>query len=392
MKKKICFVLDQFLYGGIERVAINYLSVIDKNEYDIDVVILSNTEKMIEQIPKECNIVQINIPRQHNPLSRASTMVRRDAGAILYYGTYILKRLFIFPQDYIKTLKLRKVKYDTVIAFSGHMNDCYVALKFIRANYKIVWAHGMIFQYLLLSPAFEKMYKKFDKIVTINNIDQDDLFNYKPYLNYKIEKLYNPVVLNNNLKANRIDLVKKYGEYFLTVARMDEPKDFFTLIDAYEIYFKKYSKKYKLLLVGDGPDRKKIEKYIKLKKMEDNILIMGSQDDVDNFYSHAKLFILSSKTEGLPTVIIEAMSRSLPIVATDALYGCRDIIGNDEYGIIVPVGDSTMLADKINYLIKNKDVYDHYKKKSIERYKYFLPNKIIKEFYRIIDNSEKNRG
>ena len=45
-----------------------------------------------------------------------------------------------------------------------------------------------------------------------------------------------------------------------------------------------------------------------------------------------------------------------------------------------------------NYLIKNKDVYDHYKKKSIERYKYFLPNKIIKEFYRIIDNSEKNRG
>ena len=63
MKKKICFVLDQFLYGGIERVAINYLNGIDKNKYDIDVIILSNVEEMINQIPKECNIIKINVSR-----------------------------------------------------------------------------------------------------------------------------------------------------------------------------------------------------------------------------------------------------------------------------------------------------------------------------------------
>ena len=57
MKKNLCFVLDQFLYGGIERVAINYLKAIDKNRYNIDVIILSNTENMIKQIPKECHII-----------------------------------------------------------------------------------------------------------------------------------------------------------------------------------------------------------------------------------------------------------------------------------------------------------------------------------------------
>ena len=57
MKKKLCFVLDEFLFGGIERVFINYAKIIDKNKYDIDVVILSNTEEMINQIPKECNII-----------------------------------------------------------------------------------------------------------------------------------------------------------------------------------------------------------------------------------------------------------------------------------------------------------------------------------------------
>ena len=136
MKKKICFVLDQFLYGGIERVAINYLNGIDKNKYDIDVIILSNVENMIDQIPKECNIIKINIPRHNNPLSRASTMVKRPAGAILYYGTYILKSIFIYPIDKFKTRKIRKDKYDVAIAFSGHLNDCYVTLKHIRANKK----------------------------------------------------------------------------------------------------------------------------------------------------------------------------------------------------------------------------------------------------------------
>lgn len=52
MKKKICFVLDQFLYGGIERVAINYLNGIDKAKFDIDVIILSNVEEMIIKFRK----------------------------------------------------------------------------------------------------------------------------------------------------------------------------------------------------------------------------------------------------------------------------------------------------------------------------------------------------
>ena len=195
MKKKLCFVFDQFIYGGIEKVAINYLNAIDKNKYEIDVIILSDVENMEKQIPEHCNVIKIDIPRYNNPLSRASTMVRRNCGAILYYGTYILKRIFVYPFDYIKTKALRKKKYDISIAFSGHLNDMYVVLKFINAHKKIVWAHGMLYQYLLLSPAFEKMYRKFDKIVCINHIDQNDIVTCKPYLNYNIEYLYNPVTI-----------------------------------------------------------------------------------------------------------------------------------------------------------------------------------------------------
>lgn len=384
MKKKICFALDQFLYGGIERVAINYLNGIDKNKYDIDVIILSNVENMINQIPKECNIIKINIPRYNNPLSRASTMVRRNAGAILYYGTYILKLIFIYPIDKIKTKKIRKNRYDVAIAFSGHLNDCYVVLNHIKANKKIVWAHGMIYQYLLMSPAFEKMYKKFDKIVSINHIDQNDIFYCKPYLNYDIVNIYNPTYeKKKNIEEN---LKLKYGKYILSVARLEEPKDFLTLINAYNELDNRIKNDYSLVIVGDGPDREKIEKQIQKLKLKEKVFLVGSQDNVDKYYQGASLFVLSTKSEGLGMVIVESMGNGCPVISTDAPYGPRDIIGNNEYGILCPVGDSKKMSIAIEEVLKDDKLREKLIKNGLKRYEDFKIETIIKEFDDLMEN------
>lgn len=387
MKKNLCFVLDQFLYGGIERVAINYLKAIDKNRYNIDVIILSNTEDMIKQIPKECHIIKINIPRNHNPLSRASTMIRRDAGAILYYGSYILKALFIEPIDYIKTKELRKKRYDVAIAFSGHVNDCYVVLKFIKAKKKIVWAHGMIYQYLMMSPAFEKMYKKFDTLVSINNLDQSDIFYTKPYLNLNIVNLYNPTI---EMKMDP-KLEENYGKYILSVARLESPKDFITLIKAYNNLDKKIISEYKLLIVGDGPDRELIENEINELNLKDNVILVGAQTNVVKYYKNASLFILSTKVEGLGMVIVEAMGNGCPVIATDAPFGPRDIIRNNEYGVLCPVGDYKKMSEEITNLLTNEELRKKYIKQGYKRYKDFTAETIINKFYQIIDDNEKKR-
>lgn len=385
--KKICFVLDQFLYGGIERVLINYVNGIDKTKYSIDIIILSDIEDMIKNIPEECNVIIKKLPRNHCPLSRASTMVRRTGGAILYYGTYLLKKVFLEPINFVRFFKERKNKYDVVIAFSGHMNDIYATSRFLRGKKKLVWAHGMIYQYLLISPAFEKMYRDFDEIVCINELEQKDIFDCKPYLNYKIKNLYNPVPsMDISFNKNELKEIKnKYGDYILSIARMAPPKDFITLIDAYELFIKKIKKPINLVLVGDGPDRSKIEQYIKNKKLEKNIFLLGSRDDVDKFYKGAKCFVLSSKSEGLPTTIIEAMSFGLPIVSTDAPYGPRDILKGNEYGLIVPVEDSLELANKLYELFSDTELYDFYSEQSKKRFKDFSVEEIINKFYQLIE-------
>lgn len=382
MKKKICFVLDQFLYGGIERVAINYLNGIDKTKFDIDVIILSNVEDMINQIPKECNVIRIDVPRYHNPLSRASTMIKRDAGAILYYGTYILKKCFVYPIDRIKTSKLREKKYDVAIAFSGHLNDSYVVLEHIKAAKKIVWAHGLIYQYLLMSPAFEKMYKKFDKIVSINHIDQNDIFYCKPYLKYDIVNIYNPTYRTKI--ASDEDLGKKYGKYILSVARLEEPKDFITLIEAYNKLSNDIKKEYNLVIVGDGPDREKIKNRIEKLNLNKKVFMVGAQSDVDTYYQHADLFVLSTKSEGLGMVIIEAMGNGCPVISTDAPYGPREILGSNDYGILCPVGDSEKMSVAIEELLNDKQKRKKFIEKGLVRYKDFEIDTIMKQFYDLV--------
>lgn len=380
MKKNICFVLDQFMYGGIERVAINYLNGIDTSKYNVDLVILGDVEEIVNKVPKYCNIIRLNIPRSHNPLYRSSTMIRRPGGAILYYGTYVLKKIFIWPFDFIKTIKIRKKKYDAAIAFSGHMNDCYVTLDFIKANKKIVWTHGMIYQYLLISPGFEKMYRKFDKIATVTHINQSDIFDCKTYLNLDIIPIYNPTYKLENKEILEVD----YGKYILTVARLAAPKDFDTLIDAYNLLDKDIKKQYKLLIIGDGPDKTKIEEKVNNLGLNEKILLLGAKDNVDKYYKEASLFVLSTKSEGLGMVLIEAMGNGCPVISTDAPYGPRDIIGNNEYGLLCPVGNPIKLAEAMAKILKDDKLRKEFILKGQDRYKDFELEKIMKEFYELI--------
>lgn len=381
MKKKLCFVLDEFLFGGIERVLINYVKEIDYDLYDVDIIILSRVEDMVKQIPSTCHIIQIPLNRYACPLSRASTMVRRKGGAFAYYASFVIKKL-IEPYHKLRFLSLRKKQYDVVIAFSGHLNDMYASLHLLNGNKRIVWTHGMIFTYLLLSPAFEKMYKDFDCIMNINHIDQRDIFIHKPYLSYRIENIYNPVTLA--AQADDED-ISQYGDFILSVARFCAPKDFITLLDAFDMFIKDTGRQENLVIVGDGEDRQKIENHLNVLGIQDRVFLVGSKNNVYQFYHHAKLFVLSSKAEGLPTVMVEAMLCALPVIATDAPYGANDILRGNEYGLLVPVENAKAMKEAMTSLLINSEVYEHYRKQSIRRSKDFAPDAIMEQFYEVLE-------
>lgn len=389
MKKiKIAFVLDTMIYGGIERVAINYLSSLDSNKYDIDVFILnSKTEGIIEDIPKYCNIIKWNISRKVCPEAYWKLAIKYNGGV----GMYILISIILNIATPILKLiaKLKYKKYDLTVAFSGHYNDLYVAGKILNTRRKIAWLHGALYSYLSMSPAFIKLYQKFDKLVVLSNLAQSEMELIYPQLENKIIKITNPIKIYKSEKFSKCkvdELKSKYGDFILMAGRMNTPKDYITVIDSIKLIHKKYGEKIKAVFIGDGPDRINIENYIEENNMNDYIFLEGNVHDVENYYKSAKVLVHSSLYEGLPTVLLEAMATGLPVIATDSPPGVREILENNKYGLICNIKDSEDMATQILKLYRDEELFNYYVKKSKERILDFLEEKKIKELELLIND------
>lgn len=137
----------------------------------------------------------------------------------------------------------------------------------------------------------------------------------------------------------------------LTIGRFNEQKDYPNLLNAVASVVQKYPY-FHLNIVGDGELRHDIEQLIVSLGLEQFVTLLGRRDDVPAIMSQADLYILSSKYEGLPTVLIEAMAASVFVVATDC-GGSKEVMGG--CGILVPPRDSDALADAILQAIGKPD-------------------------------------
>jgi glycosyltransferase involved in cell wall biosynthesis len=98
-----------------------------------------------------------------------------------------------------------------------------------------------------------------------------------------------------------------------------------------------------LLVIGDGPQRRQLERFVHLLQGEDYIRLLGERNDVGRILPHLDVLWLGSEYEGLPNAVMEAMAARVPVVATD-IPGCRDLVVPGETGFLVPVGDRAARA------------------------------------------------
>jgi glycosyltransferase involved in cell wall biosynthesis len=110
-----------------------------------------------------------------------------------------------------------------------------------------------------------------------------------------------------------------------------------------------------LRIFGRGPRRKALQRLIDEHGLGDNVVLMGTDRSLDEHMANASLFVLSSRFEGLPMVMLEAMSKGLPIVSFDCPTGPSEVIGHGQDGILVPDGDGDALAAGMIDLIGDED-------------------------------------
>lgn len=378
---KIAVVFDNMIYGGIERVGIGHIKMLKELGHEIDAYILTpKMEEIVEELKAICNVKVISLPRSHCP-EAYWVMTRRIWGGkylfpLMYLGISVVhwtERIF----------KRVKGEYDVAIAFSGHYNDLsFVANDFVKAKKKVAWLHGALYQYVLIAQGFENLYKKIKNLVVLVDDAQEEVLAYhkKDGFEFNIKKIYNPMSMcEKPIDEEKVALLKaQYGDYIVMVSRFLYPhKDHYTVITAVRRLKEKYKLDKKLLLVGDGPEREKLEKFCIENHMEHSVIFLGNQKDVQNYYKAAKILAHASVAgEGLPTVLLEAMDLKIPVVCTDSKVGPKEILGNSEFGLLTRVQDSEDMSDKMYELFTNEDLYKEYQMKGKIRMEDFSEKKI----------------
>jgi len=285
--------------------------------------------------------------------------------------------------EYINFL-LEQEKYQVKIVIENDNGEDNALEKYI--NSKIIYLKD--FNYINWKKKKSKINRfvdrisKYDKILCICKEMKEDLIKLKSNLRNKVDFLYNPIDFDKIKKLSEEDFYeedKKFLEnkYLLSIARLDcIPKDFETLFKAYEIA-KKDGYNGKLYIIGDGPDKEKVEKLKENNVYKDEIILLGRKENPYNWLKKADKLILSSRYEGFAMVTLEGLCLGKNVIASDCKTGPKEILANNR-GKLFKVGDYLTLA---KYMVLENDKEDL--KFNLEE---FERNKIFEKFLEILED------
>jgi len=188
-----------------------------------------------------------------------------------------------------------------------------------------------------------QIYGHADGVVAVSEGVAKDLARKLNLPDKSITTIYNPVVSQEMIDRGSDELRWDFHEpVIISVGRLTEAKDYPTLLKAFA-HFRK-QRKSTLVILGEGELREDLEALAKSLGVWQDVHMPGFVDNPYSWMKKADLFAMSSKWEGLPTVLIEALALGVPIVSTDCPSGPREILEQGRWGRLVPIGDDAAMA------------------------------------------------
>lgn len=380
MKKKILILINNLkIGGGAERVAASLTNRLSE-QYDV-FILTFNDFKNLYPFKGQYYSLQENL----DPSSKIFNFFK-------LYNILRLIRIYKF---------ISSISPNIIISFMDNTNIFTIFTKFlfrikipliltVQTNPKMAYKKKMQYLNFLIKTLYPL--KIVDKIIIISKELQFILENDYGIKKNKLKTIYNGIELKK-IKEMKEDKILEYKEIFhneslikfITVGRLIEIKGHKYLIEAFS-KVKTEIPNSKLIIRGDGPFRIELEMFIRKKRLENDIIFLELKKNIFKYLAKSDIFILSSKYEGFPTVLLEALACGLPIISTNCKTGPKEILDNGKYGLLVKVMDSKDLAEKMIFLAKNKELMKKYSIMSLKRAKFFDLEKILKEWIIFIES------
>lgn len=215
---------------------------------------------------------------------------------------------------------------------------------------------------------FKTIYSMSDMII-VNSLEFKK--NLQKHLKLNSIQIFNSIKNKNLNKRLSIDYFKNFsGIKILSIGRLTDQKSQITILKCLKI-LKKNKINFRFYLIGEGYKLNELKQYVKDQKLSKNVKFAGYKPKAYEYIKSADLFVLSSKYEGLPNVLIEAQSQNVPIISSDCSTGPKEILLNGKLGSLFKVG---------NYYSMSKLIINFYKDKKIFLYKAKLAKKYLYRF------------
>lgn len=222
-----------------------------------------------------------------------------------------------------------------------------------------------------------------DYMIVLTKYDKDAIKKKFPIRKSKVEYIYNWIdetAIKNGVKYD------KNTHRIITVGRINPIKGMEDIVKIAELVLKTHGNwEWDIFGAGEETYIKQIKALIKEKKLENRLHLRGQVSNLYEQYQNYAFCVLTSKSEGLPMVLLEAKGSKLPLVSYDCHTGPSEIIQNEMDGYLVEVGDISSMATKISYLMEHQGVRESFSKHSQDNLEKFSKQKILQQWERLIE-------
>ncbi|WP_066874765.1 glycosyltransferase family 4 protein [Clostridium mediterraneense] len=350
--------------GGVARTVTNLANAFDElTDYSIDIIscFKSCGQEQNYKINENISVKYLNID-------------------INIKTNKIYKQIY-FIKEIKKNLSYKD--YDFIISTNAHLNIySYLSLIGKKKTKLIACEHGA-YNHLEKGWRFitKLIYRKVDKLILLTSKEIDL---YKKFCK-SID------VIPNILSFESDYISKQNNNKIISVGRIDTNKNYIDLIRAFAAIESKYSN-WSVDIIGDGTDAEvsKLKKEIEKLNLKSKIVILNFTKNIKEFYLNSDIYVMTSKSEGLPMVLLEAMNCGLPCISYDIKTGPSDIIEDNKNGFLVEELNIEMLQSKLSDLIQNKQLRINMGSAAREASKRFKKENIVLKWQEIFSEINFN--
>ncbi len=364
-RKKILFYHPVFSDGGAE---ITNLLISEELSKKYEIIYISNffSDKFDKEIKKiGIKKIQVNANRTITSFFEISKIIKELKPDLIFsIQTHasvliLLINLFIFNN----TLKIVCCERLSPESYKVNLKGRIILslAKILYKNAKKIICNS------------KELSNEIKKITNSKNVT----FIYNPTLKNNLKKLSYKFKINKEPFKN-----KKNKKIIISIGRLDKTKNHLMLLKA--IKHIKKNERLSVVLIGEGYKKKELISYSKKINFRNNLHFLGFKKNPYPYLVKADLFILTSNYEGLPNVLIEAMSLNVPIISTNCPSGPKEILLNGKAGFLVNRNDHVSLSNKIKLFLDKPKIFYKKKlfyKKSLKR---FSPKKSFQQYANIV--------